>query len=186
MEAEYPDEISKYEEDLEADSIDNWIRPKLATIKMINDQIDFLEYGDRAVRNNEIFIPAVNMGPGHYSDTGHRFRFNRFDRQDGWFFPDPDVDPFYDYIFYSSDTFPTPPVGYESLIVEMYFRLQVDQLTHSREVYNFMSFIGDLGGVQGILLQICGWVIGGYASFHSIFSTVSALYFFKSSNEPIF
>ena len=49
-----------------------------------------------------------------------------------------------------------------------------------------MSFIGDLGGVQGILLQICGWIIGGYASFHSIFSTVSALYFIKNKNEPIF
>lgn len=33
----YPDEISKYEEDLEADSIDNWIRPKVATMKMINE-----------------------------------------------------------------------------------------------------------------------------------------------------
>jgi len=37
VEAEYRDEISKYEDDVEADSIDNWIRPKLATIKMIND-----------------------------------------------------------------------------------------------------------------------------------------------------
>ena len=26
---DFPDEISKYEDDLEADSIDNWTRPKL-------------------------------------------------------------------------------------------------------------------------------------------------------------
>ena len=49
-----------------------------------------------------------------------------------------------------------------------------------------MSFIGDLGGVQGILLQICGWIIGGYAAFHSVFSTISALYHFKSSQDPNF
>ena len=66
------------------------------------------------------------MAKGHYSDTGHRFRYNSFDRKDGWFFPDNDIDPFYDYVFYSTDTFPTTPIGVEDMIVEMYIRLQVD------------------------------------------------------------
>ena len=61
------------------------------------------------MRNNEIFIPAVSMFPG-YSDTGYRFRYNRFDRQDGWFLPDPDVNPFFDYMFYNTDTYPTAPI----------------------------------------------------------------------------
>ena len=75
------------------------------------------------MRNNEIFVKGVNIGPGNYSDTGHRFRFNKFDRQDGWFIPDTDIDPFFDYMFYSSDTWPTPPIGLDNLIAEMYFRL---------------------------------------------------------------
>jgi hypothetical protein len=58
----------------------------------------------------------------------------------------------------------------------MYFRLEVDQITHTRVVYNFMDFIGDLGGVRDIMLELAGWLIGSYAAFHSSWATVSALY----------
>lgn len=78
------------------------------------------------MRNNEVFIPGLKMGPGHYSDAGYRFRYNQFNRQDGWFFPDRVIDPFFDYVFFSSDTYPTPPIGSEHLIAEMYYRLEVD------------------------------------------------------------
>ena len=42
-----------------------------------------------------------------------------------------------------------------------------------------MDFIGNIGGVQGILIQIAGWVFGGYAAFHSAFQTISVLYKIK-------
>jgi hypothetical protein len=77
---DYPNEIHFYEEDLEADSIDNWTRNKIIAMKVINQKIDFLEFDEEAVRNNEIFVPGIKMGPGHYSDTGYRFRFNDFAR----------------------------------------------------------------------------------------------------------
>jgi hypothetical protein len=89
-------------------------------------------------------------------------------------------------MFYNSDTYPTAPIGSENLIAEMYFRIEVDQISHNREVYNFMMFIGDLGGVSELLLQICGWILGGYAAFHSAYSTMSALYFVQNNGEPIF
>mmetsp|Transcript_41931 Transcript_41931/g.64188 ORF Transcript_41931/g.64188 Transcript_41931/m.64188 type:complete len:140 (-) Transcript_41931:166-585(-) len=46
-----------------------------------------------------------------------------------------------------------------------------------------MDFIGTLGGVTDILLQILGWVLGGYAVFHSTFATVAALYKVKSKSK---
>jgi hypothetical protein len=67
----------------------------------------------------------------------------------------------------------------------MWYRLEVDQITHGRVVYNFMDFIGDLGGVPAIMLQLAGWVIGSYSAFHASFATMSALYKVKSI-EKIF
>lgn len=150
------DDLKDYEEDLEGTSIDNWIRDKVVAMKLINQKIDFITFEDWAVRYNEVFIPGVPMGNGLFSDTGYRFRYNDFQRQDGWLIPKYIPNPFYDYIFYSSDTYPSAPVDKDNkptkIISEMYFRLAVDQMTHTREVYFFMDFIGDIGGVTGILL----------------------------------
>lgn len=49
-----------------------------------------------------------------------------------------------------------------------------------------MDFIGALGGVTDILLQICGWIIGGYAAFHSAFMTMSQLYTVKNVESDVF
>ena len=48
-----------------------------------------------------------------------------------------------------------------------------------------MDFIGDLGGVPAIMLQLAGWVIGSYSAFHASFATMSALYKVKTT-EKIF
>ena len=152
-------------------------------MKIINQKIEFNNFGEYAVRNNELFVPTISMKYPAYSDTGYRFRFNQFDRKDGYLLPDNALDIFFDYFNYNSDTFETAPPGMENYIAEMYFRLEVDQLTHSRVVYHFMDFIGDLGGVPAIMLQLCGWVVGSYAAFHASFATISALYRVRNSEK---
>lgn len=62
-------------------AIDTFIQNKMVSMKLLNSKIDFYEFGETAVRFNEVFIPGVPMT--HYSDTGYRFRYNVFDRQDG-------------------------------------------------------------------------------------------------------
>jgi hypothetical protein len=64
-----------YEEDLTGDSIDNWLRNKVVTMKVINSKIDFITFEDIAVRQNEVFLPTVNMY-NVYSDLGFRLRYN--------------------------------------------------------------------------------------------------------------
>jgi hypothetical protein len=46
-----------------------------------------------------------------------------------------------------------------------------------------MDFIGDLGGVPAIMLQLCGWVVGSYSAFHASFAIISALYTVKNSDK---
>lgn len=72
------------------------------------------------------------------------------------------------------------------MIADMYFRLDVDQVSHGRVVYGLMDFIGSLGGVSNLLLQIVGWVFGGYAAFHSSTATLAALYKVRSSATSLF
>jgi len=47
-------------------------------------------------------------------------------------------------------------------------------------VYGFMDWIGDMGGVPGIMRDICGMAVGGWAAFHSAFMTISVLYGVKA------
>jgi hypothetical protein len=103
-----------YEEDLEADSIDNWVRLKRASMKIINQKINFITFEENAVRYNELHVPSVPLAYPNYSDTGYRFRFNLFERVDGYILPD-DVDNiFFDYFEYNTDTFPSAPEGREN------------------------------------------------------------------------
>ena len=153
-------------------------------MKLLNQKIDFYEFSDTAIRYNEVFIPGVLMT--EYSDTGHRFRYNEFDRFDYWYWFTKSKDRFFDYLFFSSDTYPSAPESTPDLIAEIYFRFEVDQVSHSRVVYALMDFIGSLGGVSDLLLQIIGWIFGGYAAFHSSVATISALYRIKSKDPSVF
>jgi hypothetical protein len=96
------------------------------------------------------------------------------------------LDIFYDYFEYNTDTFTSAPKGSEQLVAEMYFRLEVDQITHNRVVYTFMDFIGDLGGVKDIMLQLAGWVFGSYSAFYASWSTVATLYRVKLPDGNIY
>jgi hypothetical protein len=49
-----------------------------------------------------------------------------------------------------------------------------------------MDFIGDLGGVKDIMLQIAGWIVGSYAAFHSSWSIIASLYMVKLPQGNIF
>lgn len=79
--------LKLYEEDLEADTIDNWVRLKKASMKIVNQKIDFKTFEEYAVRYNEIYVPSVPLNYPSYSDTGYRFRYNLFERNDGYFIP---------------------------------------------------------------------------------------------------
>jgi hypothetical protein len=46
-----------------------------------------------------------------------------------------------------------------------------------------MDFVGSMGGVSRILLTICGWIYGSYATFYSSISTITFLYKLRQSPQ---
>ena len=80
-------DLRLYEEDLEADSIDNWVRFKKASMLILNQKIDFTTFDKYAVRYNELHVPSVPLVYPSYSDTGYSFRYNIFERVDGYILP---------------------------------------------------------------------------------------------------
>lgn len=130
--------------------IEAYLEEKKIGFKILNQKIDFNSRGERAVRFNEMFVQTIEMKAGKFSDTGHRFRFNLFNRVDNWHKKTVQLDPFYDYVFFNSDTYDVPKDKKE--IAEVYFRLMTDMITHDRKVFAIMDFFGALGGVSRVLL----------------------------------
>ena len=86
-----------------------------------------------------------------YTDAGYRFRMNQFNAADNWFpFIPASIHTFFDYKFYNSDTYDTGTTQ-GHLIAEMYFRIDTDKMEHSRQVYNLMDYLGDIGGIGDVL-----------------------------------
>ena len=102
------------------------MRHKKIALKVLNQKIDFTTFEPLAVRYNEIFMPSISMGNGAYSDTGYRFRYNQFDRGDGWIWPNNFDNTFYDCFEYNTDSFTSTPASVPTMIGELYFRLEVD------------------------------------------------------------
>ena len=83
-------------------------------------------------------------------------------------------------MFYNSDTYDVPLTN--TVIAEIYFRLDSAQVTHKRVVFSFMDFVSSMGGIERVLLKICGLVYSGYAGFWSVFATLGFLYKLRSEN----
>ena len=78
-------------------------------------------------------MPSIPLKSGKLSDTGYRFRKNKFDRNDEWFpFIGLSVETFYDLVFFNSDTVDVPKDN--ALIATMFFRLATDEIEHRRTV----------------------------------------------------
>jgi len=50
----------------------------------------------------------------------------------------------------------------------MYFRIDIDEIRHTRIVYEFMDWLGSIGGVAEILFHISYLFLGSWLSFNSI------------------
>lgn len=113
------------------DEINEWIRPKSVHWRVMNDKMD-LSQRDDVVRQNEIWLPAIPMTPGKFTDSGYRFRENLLDKKDSWVpFLNSIIsnhEYFHEVLLFSSDTL---TVGEDHpTIAEMYFRMSVDRIVH--------------------------------------------------------
>jgi len=71
---------------------------------------------------------------------------------------------FYDVHEFNTDTL---YVGTNSTsLAEMYFRIDIEEVKHSLNVYRFMDFLGDVGGITEVLTRCAFFLLGGYLSWH--------------------
>jgi hypothetical protein len=81
---------------------------------------------------------------------------------------------FYNLIPFNSDTV---VVGHDyKVLAEMYFRIGVDEIIHSRHVFEFMDFLGSVGGVTEVLTRTSCFMIGGFLAWNSAIETMLSLY----------
>lgn len=104
--------------------MNEFLSNKRVVFKVINEQIDFNDRDERAVRYNEIYTPGVPIQTGLFSDTGYRYRYNQFERTDFWWTGKKYLDPFFDYLHYSTDIYVVPEDDIS--LAELYFRLDVN------------------------------------------------------------
>jgi len=58
----------------------------------------------------------------------------------------------------------------------MFFRIDTKELIHTRIEYNVSSLLGDIGGINDLLVKIVAIVIGGYISFNADIEIILSLY----------
>ena len=105
-----------------------------------------------------------------FSDTGYRLRKNIFTMKDSIIFGPEKEKVFYDTVLYNSDTLFTEQK--QEVIAEMYWRVDVDKMSHSRDVYTLMDYLGDVGGIPDVLKFGLMFLFGNYITFVKDLSTM--------------
>ena len=65
------------------------------------------------------------------------------------------------------------------VVAEMYFRIKTDTIVHSRNVVTIMDWLGSVGGVEDILMDMMIFAFGGYCQYNSVIET------FRHLSEPL-
>ena len=55
----------------------------------------------------------------------------------------------------------------QRVLAEMYIRVKVDSIGHTRKVYAMMDWLGSIGGVRDVLMDLFIFFFGGYCSFNA-------------------
>ena len=48
----------------------------------------------------------------------------------------------------------------------MFFRIDVNELKHERFAFDFMDWLGVIGGMTELLIRVATFILGGYLSFN--------------------
>ena len=61
---------------------------------------------------------------------------------------------------------------------------QYDQVVYGRSIYDILAFLGDVGGLEGIVLLIGGVLIAKMAAFMVTVKMAPHLFYYRKNNEP--
>jgi len=96
-------------------------------------------------------------------------------REDNWWIVGPEnKETFFDITFYNQDTYYVNSSN--TLLTEIYFRFQNDQMMHYRSVFDFTEWLGQIGGIHEILITFMSFLIGSYVQFYAGIKKIRSLY----------
>ena len=132
----------------------------------MNEKIDFTKWGTKhargSIKENEMWLPAVQLKAGIYSDVGYRFRENKYSKTDHWFpLMGESDETFYDCLHFSSDELNVDMN--HTKVAELFIRLKTDRMFHERRVFSFIDWLGSIGGIEEIFTKTLIFLFGGYA-----------------------
>ena len=119
-------------------------------MRVLNENVDFDGvWDDGTMRTNEMWLPSVALGGDIYTDNGYRIRENSvvnptFGNIMGM------AKKFYDISFFSSDVMKTSKTDLK--ITDMFLRLKNEQVTHSKNFFSLVNFLGAVGGVELLVM----------------------------------
>ena len=64
--------------------------------------------------------------------------------------------------------------------------LSIKRIEHSREIYNIMDLIGDLGGVMEIITTLCGIFIFPISEHSFTLKALESLYLGRTKDKKLF
>ena len=66
------------------------------------------------------------------------------------------------------------------------FMIDESKISHSREVYNLMDLIGDLGGVLEVIIFLFGFFLFPASEFSFVIKALQKLYLARTSQSGLF
>ena len=102
-----------------------------------------------------------------FTDIGLRFRQNKYNTQDFWYWPFTDSSTFFNLVTYNYSPVNVPPkqVKDAKKIGEVWFRIDTNVMDHTKKVTSFTEFLSSLAGMMGFLFTIAGSIFGSYVCF---------------------
>jgi len=127
------------------------------------------------VRENERWLPSFPLKSGKFTDLGFRFRLNIFNMLDSWVpgFPNTIV-KFFDLKIFNHDIIETDLNN--KFIATMYYRIDIDQVLHNRNVFVFMDWLGAIAGIEKFLLKWLTFIFGGFIQYNAAIEIINQHY----------
>lgn len=152
------------------EEINTWLQGKKLVFKSINNHADIAESGIDQIQN-EVDFPSIPIEGGRFTESGYLFRKHIMKRWDNImrysekkFY---EVKRNIDDAFHVKDDF--------KMIARIQFRIDGTQMNQERQEYDYVTFLGNIGGIYELFLGLMIFILGGFLTFNATVEMIKEL-----------
>ena len=86
------------------------------------------------------------------------------------------ISKFYEIVNFNNDVFEIDPLLATNKLASIFFRIDTEEVQHTRKVYQLMDILGELGGLNSALTAMVMVVFGSYLTFSSDINYMTYMY----------